>query len=158
MFIRSAVHRLTLDVCSQQSKTQHLLLPVRLRNMSHKWHSGDSIRNKFPPTASNHPTRIETHIIMLVCNSSLYFSLKEYNISGQSGIPLAFFFFLLEGMVTHNIERKRDFMHLRIEVRATGDTLASGDKLPSDHTSKADVRGQCDNSSTGNVWLLKLQW
>lgn len=28
--------------------------------------------------------------------------------------------------------------------------LASGDKLLSDHTSKARVRGQCDNSPTGN--------
>lgn len=94
VFVRSAVHRLTLDVCSQQSKTHHLLLPVRLRNMSHKWHSGDSIRNKFPPTASNDLTRIETDFIMPVYNSSLYFSLKEYKISGQSGFPLAFFFLL----------------------------------------------------------------
>lgn len=39
------------------------------------------------------------------------------------------------------------FAHLHCKLW-TGDVLASGDKLPSDHTSKTDVRGQCDNSPT----------
>lgn len=74
----------------------------------------------------------------------------------QRGFPP--FFSFLEGMVIHNIVRNRDFTHLSSEVwaAATGDTLASGDKLPSDHTSKNDVRGHCDNSSTGNVLGLEL--
>lgn len=67
---------------------------------------------------------------------------------------------LLQGMVIHNMECNRDFTHLSSEIWATaaGDALASGDKLPSDHTSKTDVRGQCDNSSTGNVLRPPLQW
>lgn len=66
---------------------------------------------------------------------------------------------LLQGMVIHNMECNRDFTHLSSEIWATaaGDALASGDKLPSDHTSKTDVRGQCDNSSTGNVLRPPLQ-
>lgn len=68
-------------------------------------------------------------------------------------------FSLLQGMVIHNMECNKDFTHLSSEIWATaaGDALASGDKLPSDHTSKTDVRGQCDNSSTGNVLRPPLQ-
>ena len=62
-------------------------------------------------------------------------------------------------MVAHNIMRNSDFTHLESKVwaAATGDILTSDDKLPSDNTSKTDVRGQRDNCSTGNVLLLELQ-
>lgn len=62
-------------------------------------------------------------------------------------------------MVIRNIVRNSDFTHFGEQGIGLqlGDMLASGDKLPSDHSSKADVRGQCDNCSTGNVSLLELQ-
>lgn len=73
--------------------------------------------------------------------------------------PTPYSLSLLQGMVIHNMECNRDFTHLSSEIWATAaeDALASGDKLPSDHASKTDVRGQCDNSSTGNVLRPPLQ-
>lgn len=54
--------------------------------------------------------------------------------------------------------RNSDFTHLESEVYATArGHVASGDKLPSDHSSKTDVRGQCDNCWTGNLSLPELQ-
>lgn len=91
----------------------------------------------------------DTHIICTYC-SSFYFSTQQLNICDQTGF--IHFFFLLKGMAIHNVVRNRNFTHSESKVWATAaaDMLASGDKLPSDHTSKTDVRGQCDNSSTGN--------